>query len=128
MSTKFVEKYRKNNRSSLRFRRKAAFDGAAMRRTIHGPEVEERHHLVGHTQHKAVGGKKGRPVFVGRSLHSRGRVHFRPHAHCHLVPRVKVSEVSPTVNVGSNRLQNNDCRRILRTMSSLRMIAAMPRL
>lgn len=74
--------------------RKAAFDGAAMRRTIHGPEVEERHHLVGHTQHKAVGGKKGRPVFVGRSLHSRGRVHFRPHAHCHLVPRVKVSEAN----------------------------------
>uniref|UniRef100_A0A0N4WVS1 Death domain-containing protein n=1 Tax=Haemonchus placei TaxID=6290 RepID=A0A0N4WVS1_HAEPC len=65
--------------------RDAIFDGRAARATIHGEEEKEIEHHP-HKQRKG-GGKRGRPVLVGRSLYSRGRVHFRPHVNFHPLPR-----------------------------------------
>ncbi|KAK6042385.1 hypothetical protein COOONC_20108 [Cooperia oncophora] len=71
-----------------------AFDGAAARSIIHGePEEDTRHHVQ--KQRRTGGGKRGRPVVIGRSLYSRGRVHFRPHVNYHPLPRNKSSEEAP---------------------------------
>ncbi|KAK6027417.1 hypothetical protein OSTOST_06552 [Ostertagia ostertagi] len=79
----------------------AAFEGAAARATIHGQENEETGHHAP-KQRKSGGGKRGRPVVIGRSLYSRGRVHFRPHVHYHPLPRSKSSdEVSPPAEEGA---------------------------
>ncbi|XGW23955.1 hypothetical protein V3C99_005843 [Haemonchus contortus] len=70
--------------------RDANFDGRAARATIHGEEEKETEHHP-HKQRKG-GGKRGRPVLVGRSLYSRGRVHFRPRVNFHPLPRGTSSE------------------------------------
>ncbi|KAK5977484.1 hypothetical protein GCK32_005605, partial [Trichostrongylus colubriformis] len=84
--------------------RKAAFDGAAVRTTIHGPPEEDSDHLV--KQRKTDCKKRGRPVVIGRSLYSRGRVHFRPHLR-HQVLR-KSSADSPSAEGGGAVCDRHD--------------------
>ncbi|ETN72107.1 hypothetical protein NECAME_13984 [Necator americanus] len=58
------------------------FDGAEVRAAIHGDE-----HAT-HTHRRVGGGKRGRLVVIGRGLHGRGRIRFRPTTSHHMTPRI----------------------------------------
>ncbi|VDK76724.1 unnamed protein product [Cylicostephanus goldi] len=72
------------------------FDGAEARLAIHDNELEHAPH-----RQRRYGGKRGRPVVIGRAIYGRGRMHFRPTTSHQTSPRVaqtaKITEMHSPV-------------------------------